>query len=329
MSNTKETTIKDEAAPASPVATTTEDAKSSEIKELINSLKSLTQKRRAFRQVQLNYNRIKKSFLKHLQPTEDADKKETPTDPEQVKKEKVSAAHRLLRNFNFAVNVQIMSREEDKRVFPEKFAKEIESLFDDKDALEKVKKALQTDKKEDQLAELPSHLSEKTLKAIVDFLEKHEQAEILDKLETQLKEMTEVIDEKRARLKVLRPQSDKAKSAQSSGQSKKSKNSAKKSPKTSSDDDDKLSAEEKFRVLIKEVNQRVQAVKLKKDDFELYVEMQSEIDGFLHEAITEIRAIKKRFKDRFDKVQAGNERRRRTRSRSNSRRTRRAEAERS
>ena len=57
--------------------------------------------------------------------------------------------------------------------------------------------------------------------------------------------------------------------------------------------------------------------------------MQQEIDGFLHEAITEIRAIKKRFKDRFDKVQSGNERRRRTRSRSNSRRNRRADEERS
>ena len=59
-----------------------------------------------------------------------------------IKKEKVSAAHRLLRNFNFAVNVQIMDREDDKRVFPSKFVKEIESLFDDKDSLEKIKKAL-------------------------------------------------------------------------------------------------------------------------------------------------------------------------------------------
>lgn len=142
MSHTKETTIKDEAAPASPVATKTEDAKSSEIKELIASLKSLTQKRRAFRQVQLNYVRIKRSFFKHLQPVEEADKSESPADPEQVKKEKVSAAHRLLRNFNFAVNVQIMDREDDKRVFPSKFVKEIESLFDDKDSLEKIKKAL-------------------------------------------------------------------------------------------------------------------------------------------------------------------------------------------
>ena len=330
MSNTKQTAIKDEAAPVSPVARPSEDAKSqSEIKELIASLKSLTQKRRVFRQVQLNYTRIKKSFFKHIQPAEEADKSESPADPEQAQKEKVSATHRLLRNFNFAVNVQTMDREDDKRVFPEKFVAEIETLFEDKDSLEKIKKALQTNLKEDQLKELPGHLSEKTLKGVADFLEKHEKEEILDKLETHLKEMTEVIEEKRARLKVLRPQSDKAKSAPSSGQSKKSKNSAKKSAKTSSDHDDQLPAEERFRLLIKEVNQRVQAVKLKKDDFELYVQMQQEIDGFLHEAITEIRAIKKKFKDRFDKVQSGNERRRRVRSRSNSRRPRRDDLERS
>ena len=331
MSATKQTAIKDEAAPVSPVAGPSDDAKStqSEIKELIASLKSLTQKRRVFRQVQLNYIRIKKSFFKQLQPVEEADKSESPSDPEQVQKEKVSATHRLLRNFNFAVNVQTMGREDDKRVFPEKFTAEIEAIFEDKDSLEKLKKALQTNLKEDQLKELPEHLSERTLKGVADFLEKHEKEEIVDKLDTQLKEMTTVIEEKRARLKVLRPQSDKAKSAQSSGQSKKSKNSAKKSAKTSSDQDEQVPAEERFRLLIKEVDRRVQAVKLKKDDYELYVKMQQEIDGFLHEAMTEIRAIKTKFKDRFDKVQSGNERRRRVRSRSNSRRTRGTDLEKS
>lgn len=224
-----------------------------------------------------------------------------------------------------------MAREDDKRVFPTKFAAEIDAIFDDKDSLEKLKTALQTNLKEDQLKELPESLSEKTLRGVSDFIEKHEKAEILDKLEVELEEMTKVIDEKRARLNTLRPKSDKAKSAPSSGQSKKSLTWSKKSTKSpmttkaSSDHDDhQLSAEERFRLLIKEVNQRVQAVKLKKDDYELYVNMQQEIDGFLNEAMTEIKAIKKRFKDRFDKVQAGGERRRHVfQSRSNPRYARR------
>lgn len=83
-----------------------------------------------------------------------------------------------------------MNREDDKRVFPLNFATEIESLFDDKLALEKIKKALQTDLKEDQTTEVPAKLSEHTLKGILNFLEKYEKKEITDKLETQLTDLT-------------------------------------------------------------------------------------------------------------------------------------------
>ena len=214
-----------------------------------------------------------------------------------------------------------MSREDDKRVFPEKFETEMEKLFDDKEALEKLKKALQTDIKESHLKEIPDKLSEKTLKGVVDFLEKYEKVEVVDKLEVQLSDLTKQIDEKKDKLNVLRPERKRPvnKSTPSSGNSKRSKNSTKKStPSINSDHDEDQSAEEKFRILIREVNQRVKAVKLKKDDYELYVKMQTEIDAFLHEAITEIKAIKTRFKKRFDDVQSGKspDRNRSTRSRS-------------
>lgn len=168
-----------------------------------------------------------------------------------------------------------MGRDEDKRVFPERFATEIETIFvQDKEALVKIKKALQVQTKEDQVKELPESLTEKTLKGVAEFLEKHEKVEILDNLEAQLNEMTKEIDEKKSKLKTLRPQSDKAKSPQSSGQSRKNKNSAKKSPKTSSPhSDDDLPAEERFRLLIQEVNDRVSKIKIQKDDYALYVKM--------------------------------------------------------
>lgn len=60
------------------------------------------------------------------------EEKTSPKDSEETAKDKVIAAHRLLRNFNYAVNVQVMNREDDKRVFPLNFATEIEGLFDDK-----------------------------------------------------------------------------------------------------------------------------------------------------------------------------------------------------
>lgn len=77
-----------------------------------------------------------------------------------------------------------MSREDDRRVFPQKFAAEIESLFDDKEALKQFKKALQTDLKDDQTMEIPDKLSEHTLKGIVDFLEKYEKKEVNDNVES-------------------------------------------------------------------------------------------------------------------------------------------------
>ena len=73
------------------------------------SLKNLTQKRRVFRKVQANYVRIKKTFIKVIQPMDEpsSDKTESTVtvDPTEIEKKKVNATHRLLRNFNFAVNV--------------------------------------------------------------------------------------------------------------------------------------------------------------------------------------------------------------------------------
>lgn len=87
MSKPQSTMNKDEAAaPASPAVErhNSDDAKStnSEVKELITAIKNLSQKRRVFRQVQLNYIRIKKSFFKHIKPLEEAaDKSESQKDP--------------------------------------------------------------------------------------------------------------------------------------------------------------------------------------------------------------------------------------------------------
>lgn len=128
-----------------------------------------------------------------------------------------------------------MSREDDKRVFPQKFSAEIESLFDDKSALEKVKKALQTDLKEGQTKEIPNKLSDHTLKGIADFLEKYEKKEVIDKLETQLTDLTKQIDDKRSKLLVLRPEMKKTRSTPSTGRTKGSKASTKKSTTTHSD----------------------------------------------------------------------------------------------
>ena len=80
-------------------------------------------------------------------------------------------------------------------------------------------------------------------------------------MEKLLTELTETIDEKKARLNVIRPRDDSTRPNERSGQSKKGKPPAKRSsPKLKSQSFDDLSAEERFRLLIQEVSDRVQAV---------------------------------------------------------------------
>ena len=52
------------------------------------------------------------------------------------------------------------------------------------------------------------------------------------------------------------------------------------------------STEDRFRDLIQEVNSRVQKIQLNKDDHKTYSDVQSEIDSFLSEAISDILNIK-------------------------------------
>jgi hypothetical protein len=82
---------------------------------------------------------------------------------------------------------------------------------------------------------------------------------------------------------------------------------AKKAPKrisTASDGRDKTT-EQRFRDFIKEVQLKVSEVKLEKGDYQTYSEVQSEVDNFLDEATTEILAIKKGLRLRFENIQSG------------------------
>ena len=81
--------------------------------------------------------------------------------------------------------------------------------------------------------------------------------------------------------------------------------------------------EERFREMVKEVKQRVFSVNLKKDDFKTYSEVQSDIDSFLNEALSEILSIKNNLKAKFDKIQSANVKAKRpNQSRSRSRKPR-------
>lgn len=79
---------------------------------------------------------------------------------------------------------------------------------------------------------------------------------------------------------------------------------AKKAKKINTEDAGKTT-EQRFRDLIREVQQKVSQIKLEKDDYKTYSEVQSNVDTFLDEATTDIMAIKNGLKRRFENIQAG------------------------
>lgn len=74
-----------------------------------------------------------------------------------------------------------------------------------------------------------------------------------------------------------------------------------------------------MRVIIQEINQRVAGIKLEKDNWQLYSEVQGEIDTMVQEAINDIQKIKLNLKKRFEAVQAGKKQQTRNNKRSSSR----------
>lgn len=150
---------------------------------------------------------------------------------------------------------------------------------------DKISKALKATKPEEALDELPASVDNKVVKGTLDFLEKHEKKEVISKLEAELENLTKTIDGMREDLKNQRAEATKKEPTQQKKDKKEKQPKAKKETK-------EMSTEDRFRSLIKEVRDRVEGIKLTKDDFKTYSDVQGEIDSFMSEAVTDILAIK-------------------------------------
>lgn len=185
---------------------------------------------------------------------------------------------------------------EDKQVLPVKFAAQLKSTLGSADLVKSFENALKADKAEDSTNLLPSKVDAKVVKAVNEFLEKHDKKEVLDKYEAELESLTKTIDGKRDELKAKKAEI--AKSKPTPVEPKKKAKKAKKEPESKS-------TEERFRDLVSEVSSRVGKISLEKDDFKTYSDVQGELDAFLQEAIHDITTIKNGLKKRWDAVQAG------------------------
>ena len=287
------------------------------VKQLVKDLRIVEAKRRLYRRTLIQYDRIKKRFTTQL------DKLATPEDKsESPEKDTVVAVYRLVRNFCISVNTLTMtSAEDDKQVFPAKFAGELKTALGSPAVVDAFTQALKAEKAEDSTAVLPAKIDAKVTKAVTAFLEKHDKTEVTAKLEAELDTLTKSIDSQREVLKGKRAEISKtrpekpakpvSKSVEKrSASSKKAKKPAKKEAEPS------MSTEERFRNLVQEVNSRVSKIHLEKDDHKVYSDVQAEIDSFLSEAISDILAIKTNLKKRWEAVQSGKTGKTRQRSRS-------------
>ena len=104
--------------------------------KLTTNLRSLEAKRRTYRRTLQQYERIKSRYVDNIaklnknEPITEGKEQDGTAAPVDPKKQIVIASYRLLRNFCISFNMINLSKKEDDRLqFPEKYAKEIETIL--------------------------------------------------------------------------------------------------------------------------------------------------------------------------------------------------------
>jgi len=276
------------------------------VRAFAKELRRIEAKRRLFRRTLIQYDRIKKRFATQLEKLAAGTPEDKPENPE---KDTVVAVYRLVRNFCISYNtLDMVDRNEDKQVFPARYAADLKGALGSQAVVDAFAKALLAEKAEDSATVLPAKVEPAVVKKVQAFLEQHDKPEITDKLEKELDAMSSDIDKRREELKAkrqelakTRPKSEEPR-ATSKSATKKPKKAAKKQGDSSGASE---ATEERFRDLIAEVNLKVSKIQLTKDDHKTYSDVQTEIDSFLSEAISDILGIKANLKKRWEAVQSG------------------------
>lgn len=199
--------------------------------------------------------------------------------PEVKNVSEVVLGYRLVRNVALTHNWCKMSKGDDKRVVPEEYAKEIETIYG-ADVSKKVGECLKMTSAE-VVEVLPTQLDEKVTKAVLAFCDQKEKVIIAD-LEKVIEDCSKEIEARKDEPKPPRKKQPKSPKAVKKGGD---------------------APEEKFRDLIIDVRAKVKKIKLSSGGYEVYAQTQEQIDSLLYEATEEIMKIKKTLKDRFERVQ--------------------------
>jgi len=180
----------------------------SSYQQLTSNLRILEGKRRTYRRTLQQYERIKSRYVDNIsklnknEPINEGKEQDGAAAPVDPKKQIVIASYRLLRNFCISYNMINLSKKDDDRLqFPEKYAKEIETILSSKPIVEKYQKALKADNVESSISELPNEVPDALVKGLIDFINKYDQKEIVTVFNKELEVMTTEIDTLRAEQK--------------------------------------------------------------------------------------------------------------------------------
>lgn len=198
----------------------------------------------------------------------------------------VVLSQKLLRSFVFTHNWIHKGRDADRYTIPDASKTDLEKVVGTQ-LLDKYQQALRA-KKGEVAGILPkeNEVDASKWKGVVAYVKDHEKEMVVSVLEKAIAEMK---DELQVR-----------KSERSSQKKTKKKSSTGGSRSNVSRDDS--TAEDKFKDLISDLQNRVKSIKFSKDGFKQYSEVQTQLDSFLFEATEEIKTIKMNLKKQFDKV---------------------------
>ena len=200
---------------------------------------------------------------------------------------RVVLSQKLLRSFVFTHNWIHRGRDADRYAIPDATKTDLEKVLG-AELLDKYQLALRA--KKGEVADiLPKEeaVDASKWKGVVAYVKDHEKEMVVSVLE---KACSEMKDELQVR-----------KSERTTQKKPKKKSSAASSKSNLSRDGD-ASAEDKFKDLIADLQNRVKSIKFSKDGFKQYSEVQTQLDSFLFEATEEIKTIKMNLKKQFDKV---------------------------
>jgi len=159
-----------------------DNVSNSSYQQLTSSLRILEGKRRTYRRTLQQYERIKSRYVDNIsklnkgEPINEGKERDAAEGPVDPKKQIAIASYRLLRNFCISYNMINLSKKEDDRLqFPDKYAKEIETVLSNKATVEKYQKALKAENVESSIAELPNEVPEALVKNLIDFINKYDQ----------------------------------------------------------------------------------------------------------------------------------------------------------